>query len=108
MVVVARIARAGRTEIVVAPVTHSAPEQPDDAVEIPARVKRQLGLDEERSWIFTDELNRFIWPGPDIRTAPGRDTPLYDAVPELLFDKGRAAVSRHVATRRLKLTRRTE
>ena len=108
VVVIARIVRETQTEITVAPVTHSMPDAPQDAVEIPARVKRQLGLDNERSWIVTSELNRFVWPGPDIRIAPGRDTPVYDAIPELLFDKLRIAVNRHVAAGRLKVTKRTE
>ncbi len=29
------------------------------------------GLDDERSWIITTEINRFIWPGPDLRSVPG-------------------------------------
>ena len=49
------------------PVTHSPPERPEEAVEIPAVVKRRLGLDEARSWIVVSEINRFIWPGPDLR-----------------------------------------
>ena len=36
-------------------------------VEVPPDTKRQLGLDDERSWIVLDEANRFAWPGPDIR-----------------------------------------
>jgi hypothetical protein len=106
VVVVARIARADRHEIVVAPITHSPPEKPGDAIELPANVKRVLGLDQERSWMVTTELNRFLWPGPDIRVASGRDTPLYDALPEVLFDKLRAALAQHVATGRMKVTKR--
>ncbi|BCA60450.1 type II toxin-antitoxin system PemK/MazF family toxin [Sphingomonas sp. HMP6] len=108
VVVIARIVRETQTEITVAPVTHSMPNDPQAAVEIPAKVKRQLGLDQERSWIVTSELNRFVWPGPDIRVAPGRDTPVYDAIPELLFEKLRVAVNRQVAAGRLKVTKRTE
>lgn len=108
MVVVARIERRGRSELIVAPVTHSAPERPADGIELPPKVKRQLGLDQARSWIITTELNRFIWPGPDVRIAPGKDSPLYDAIPELLFDRLRASVASHVAAGRLKVTKRTE
>lgn len=106
--VVARIERLGRTEIVVAPVTHRAPDRPADAVELPGKVKRQLGLDQERSWIVTKELNRFIWRGPDVRDVPGTSSPLYDAIPELLFDKVRAGVASHVTAGRLKVTTRSE
>jgi hypothetical protein len=43
-------------------------------------VKRHLGLDDEPSWIITTEVNRFVWPGPDIRVVEGSDTPLYGAI----------------------------
>jgi hypothetical protein len=105
---VARIEMRGRTEIIVAPVTHSEPDSPANAVELPGKVKRQLGLDEERSWIVTSELNRFIWRGPDVRDIPGTDSPLYDAIPELLFNKVRAAVASQVASGRMKIIKRSE
>lgn len=108
MVVVAHIAREDRTEIVVAPITHTPPDRPDAALEVPLQVKRVLGLNDERSWIVTSELNRFLWPGPDLRIAPGRDTPLYDAIPRRLFQKVREAIGKQVATGRLKVTKRTE
>ena len=57
----------GNTIVAVVPVTHTPPDRPDEAVEIPAVVKRHLGLDEARSWIVVSEINRFIWPGPDLR-----------------------------------------
>jgi uncharacterized protein YifN (PemK superfamily) len=63
VVVVARIEQAAGPLILVAPVTHAAPHDRSEAVEIPANVKRQLSLDPERSWIMLTELNRFIWPG---------------------------------------------
>jgi hypothetical protein len=56
----------GDTVVYVAPMTHSPPER-GNGVEIPASVKRRLGLDAARSWIIADELNRFIWPGFDLR-----------------------------------------
>jgi hypothetical protein len=43
---------------------------PEFAIEIPPATKRRLGLDAEGSWLITTELNRFIWPGPDIRALP--------------------------------------
>jgi hypothetical protein len=55
------------TVVVVLPITHAPPADPMAAVEIPASVKRHLGLDEERSWIVVTEGNEFDWPGYDIR-----------------------------------------
>src|SRR3954453_14662547 len=45
--VIARGERSGGIGLLVAPITHTAPERPDDAIEIPANVKQQLGLDRE-------------------------------------------------------------
>lgn len=62
----------GRT-VLVAPVTHRPPDDPAMAVEIPPQTKRRLGLDADRSWIVVSEVNRFEWPGPDLRpVSPGR------------------------------------
>jgi hypothetical protein len=54
---------------------------------MPMKVKHNLGLDSERSWIVTSELNRFIWPGPDIRLIKGKTglSPFFGAIPEKLF-----------------------
>ena len=66
-----RVNEFGETEVYIAPVTHQPPRRPEQAMEVPQATKRRLHLDRERSWIITTELNRFIWPGPDIRQIPG-------------------------------------
>ncbi|MGE6740192.1 plasmid maintenance toxin (PemK-like) [Allorhizobium pseudoryzae] len=50
-------------------ISHSPPRVGQRALEVPAKLKRHLGLDDAPSWIYTDELNVFSWPGPDIRPA---------------------------------------
>ena len=71
-IVAAVLADAGRLkQVVVLPVTHRQPAPATFAVKLPARVKRQLKLDSERSWIVVDEWNDFVWPGPDLRRVPG-------------------------------------
>jgi hypothetical protein len=107
VVVVARIDEAAGQLILVAPVTHTAPEKASDAVEIPRNVKKQLGLDGDRSWIVVTELNRFIWPGPDIRPVPETGSPFYDALPDWLFERVRNGVLQHSGNGRLTVTRRT-
>ena len=62
----------GETIVIVAPITHSAPSSPDDAIEIPAATKARLGLDRERSWVMISEVNRFVWPGPDLAPLSGK------------------------------------
>lgn len=73
----------------VAPITHSRPDDVDAAVELPAAVKRRLGLDENPSWIVTGELNSFVWPGPDLRpiddVRPARFA--YGYLPKRVFDE---------------------
>lgn len=81
------------TIVTVAAITHSPPTDPSIAVEIPPRVKDYLKLDSERSWIVCTEVNRFIWPGPDLRRIAGRDTPYsYGILPPKLFEQVKRTV----------------
>jgi mRNA-degrading endonuclease toxin of MazEF toxin-antitoxin module len=59
------------TEVYIAPITRTRPEAPERALQIPQATKARLHLDAQASWIITTEVNRFIWPGPDIRAVPG-------------------------------------
>ena len=62
-------------------------------MQIPPNDQGPLGLTSERSSSITTELNRFIWPGPDIRALPSGEYSL-GYVPAKLFE----AVIRHVRT----------
>lgn len=61
----------GETEVFIAPITHTPPRQPERAITLPQSTKLRLGLDDQTSWIVTTEVNRFVWPGPDLRSVPG-------------------------------------
>ena len=77
----------GATRALVLPITHSPPDHPSLAVEIPAKVKARLGLDDARSWVVLSEWNEFVWPGPDLRPLP-QATPgsvAYGVLPPGLF-----------------------
>lgn len=50
-------------------ISHAAPKASQRALQLPAKLKRHLGLDAAPSWIYTDEFNVFAWPGPDLRLA---------------------------------------
>jgi hypothetical protein len=50
-------------------VSHKPPAESETALEIPRKLKRHLGLDEESAWIYTDQINQFAWPGYDLRPA---------------------------------------
>jgi hypothetical protein len=76
----------GSTLARVVPVTHSPPDNPQAALELPQAVKRHLGLDDARSWVILDEVNEFTWPGYDLRPIPGtRDNFAYGFLPPRLF-----------------------
>ena len=97
----------GQTIVTVAPVTHSVPLRPEDAIEIPLATKQRLGLDDDRSWVVVNEVNRFIWPGPDVRPVPG-DRFDYGLLPTKLFRQIRDRLGGVAAEQRLRVVRRTE
>jgi hypothetical protein len=86
------------TMITVAPITHTPPRDPEEAVEIPLATKQRLALDIGRSWVIISEVNRFLWPGPDLRTIPERSGAFaYGDIPPALF--------RHIKERLVTLAR---
>lgn len=89
VVIIVVVQRAeGKTPLVrVFPITHTPPEKADEAIELPLRVKRELGLDTSRSWVILDESNVFAWPGYDLRHVPGAgDRFAYGFVPPRFLD----------------------
>jgi hypothetical protein len=72
----------------VVPITHRPPTDPDGGIEVPTSVRRQLGLDDARQWVIYDELNRFVWPGYDLRPVPGQaGSYAYGMLPQDLYDR---------------------
>jgi len=86
-------ALSGEMTVTALPITHTPPEHALHAVEIPATVKRRLGLDDERSWIVLTEVNQFVWPGPDLRPIPDQadDSVTYGELPATLYRQVRDA-----------------
>lgn len=75
----------GERIVTVAPVTHSPPDEPANAITLTPATRRRLKLDAEQNWIVATELNRFCWPGPDLaRTAAGDYT--YGELPAVVFE----------------------
>lgn len=102
--IVLAVRKAGQKppRVTVAAVTHSAPLAGACAIEIPARVKQHLGLDDERSWIILDEVNQFDWPGFDLRPLPGKgDRFAYGFIPPRLYDAARAMLLEANARRKV-------
>jgi hypothetical protein len=109
-IVVATATDEGRKIVAVLPITHTPPEQAVDGIEIPAVTKKRLGLDDGRSWIMTNELNVFAWPGPDLRPARNGEpqSVLVGALPPNLFARVRDSYLKNVGRGRLAKVPRTE
>lgn len=99
----------GDLQVVVVPITHSAPQDNADAMELAPAVKRQLGLDDERSWAVLTEINVFVWPGPDLRpTGEGDEgTILYGYLPANVFRNIRDRLAANIKAGKARRVRRT-
>ena len=94
--------------VVVAPITHTPPSDPASAVPMPPATKARLGLDDDPSWIVTDELNSFVWPGPDIRPVNLRESRdfVYGQLPEGLLNDVVRQAREHVRAGRARRVHR--
>jgi mRNA-degrading endonuclease toxin of MazEF toxin-antitoxin module len=99
-----------RTVVTVAPITHRASQDTTRSIALSERVKRHLGLDKAKSWIIADEVNRFVWPGPDLRPVSRRepDRFVYGFLPEDVFDALKARLLELYRAGRVSLTARPE
>jgi hypothetical protein len=96
------------TRVWVLPITHRPPSNDDDSIAIPSSTKRRLGLDDDSSWIVLSETNDFIWPGPDLRRAPGADRITYGLLPPRFFDLVRSRFAHRVKALKMKRVKRGE
>ena len=109
-IVAAKQVIEGREIVTVIPITHSRPANPADGVEIPAPIKRLLGLDDLPSWVMVTETNDFLWPGADLSPVP-RSSPKrfdYGMLPPRFFAHVRDLLLRAHLERRLEQVPRTE
>lgn len=97
------------TEVYVAPLTTKSPAPDSAAVEVPQGVRTLLKLGDAQCWIIAHEVNRFLWPGPDLRAAhrSGDTSPYYGNIPAKLLEQVRVAM-RQVGARGPRITKRTE
>jgi len=96
----------GDIQVIVAPITHRPPDDPEDSIGIPRETCAALGLDSERHWLRMDELNRFLWPGFDLRQIPGREAYAYGLLPAGLYDRLRRGILARQAAKQIKVQRR--
>ena len=72
--------------VVLLPITHSAPTGDTLGIEIPARVRAALGLDDLPSWVIVSEHNVDEWPNGGLAPLPGRSGVFsYGFIPPSLF-----------------------
>jgi hypothetical protein len=58
--------------VVILPITHTRPVGDTIGIEIPAQVRRALGLDDAPSWVIVSEYNVDEWPNGGLTPLPGQ------------------------------------
>jgi hypothetical protein len=72
--------------VVILPITHTAPSGDTVGIEIPAKVRVGIGLDDEPSWVIVSDHNVDEWPNAGLAPIPGRPGMFsYGFVPPGLF-----------------------
>ncbi|RJL07386.1 hypothetical protein D3P06_01215 [Paracoccus aestuarii] len=72
--------------VVLLPITHAPPAGDTVGIEIPAKVKQAIGLDEAPSWVIVSEHNIDEWPNGGLSPVPGtRGEFSYGFIPPGLF-----------------------
>jgi hypothetical protein len=77
--------------VVLLPITHSPPDAGAIGIEIPAKVRQAIGLDDAPSWVIVSEHNIDEWPNGGISSVPGRPEAFsYGFIPPGLFARIKA------------------
>lgn len=93
IVLATRMDPSGDLLTIVAPITHMPPAEAAAALEIPPETRAALGIDGDAQWLRFDELNRFAWPGFDLRPIPGGAGAYdYGMLPKNLFEELKAGI----------------
>lgn len=77
--------------VVLLPITHTPPTGGAVGVEIPAKVKQAIGLDDAPSWVIVSEHNIDEWPNAGLSPVPGETGVFaYGFIPPGLFARIKA------------------
>jgi hypothetical protein len=72
--------------VVLLPITQTPPDGDTVGIEIPAKVKQAISLDDARSWIIVSEHNIDKWPNAGLSPLPGKPSVFgYGFIPPGLF-----------------------
>ena len=86
--VAASDARVAPRFVVLLPITHSRPAGETLGIEVPPRVRRSLGLDDDPAWVIVSEYNVDEWPSPGLSSIPGHKGEFsYGFLPPRLFEQ---------------------
>jgi hypothetical protein len=107
VIVIANHSVEATTVVTVVPITHSPPDNPTTALEIPETVKTLLGLDDEPQWAIATEVNNFVWPGPDLRVVPRTGQFFYGVLPPVVFTQLRDLIVANRDTGTVSVVRRS-
>jgi hypothetical protein len=111
IVLAAKIGDTSLVQTVVVPITHSKPVDGDAtaSIEIPGQICKQLGLDGDKHWVRLTELNRFVWPGYDLRERPDASGRIdYGFLPEAFFEQIKLAIVARSKMQKLRFTPRDQ
>ena len=97
----------GSRFIALAGVSHRPPSPEDRAIDIPMKVGKHLGLDDERSWIKTAEINEIVCQGNRIPVGlqPVRQSTnqfIHGKLPRVMREELVARVNEHSRNQTLK------
>ena len=77
--------------VVILPITHTRPVKKTVGIEIPAKVRQVLRLDDAPSWVIVSEHNVDEWPNGGLAPLPGRTGIFsYGFIPPGLFAQVKA------------------
>lgn len=105
--VAASDSRINPSYVVLVPITHSPPTGDTIGIEIPNKVKKAIGLDDEPSWVIVSDYNIDEWPNAGLTQIPSKPgTYSYGFLPPSLFATVRRKFAELVREKRARSVKR--
>jgi len=105
--VAASDSRINPSYVVLLPITHSRPTGDTVGIEIPDKVKKAIGLDDEPSWVIVSDYNIDEWPNAGLSQIPGKSGVYsYGFLPPSLFATVKSKFTQLVREKRARSVKR--
>lgn len=105
--VAASDSRINPSYVVLLPITHSRPTGDTIGIEIPDKVKKAIGLDDEPSWVIVSDYNIDEWPNAGLGQIPGKSGVYsYGFLPPSLFATVKSKFTQLVREKRARSVKR--